>query len=250
MPTIFSTCKPFSTEERHIAQINAIKSWAALVPTPTIILFGNDKGTKEAADLIGAQHIADPPLHRCGSILVNKMWLAAQTLATDDLMVYFNSDIIVGQHFMTAITLAAERFTGPFLMIGHRDNLQLDRYLNFSEGWFSRLQGEVAERGHQHPACGKDYFVFRKPQFLDMPPFIVTAIEWDNWLVWNALQRRVPVIDATDFIKVIHQDHWRKKRGSVQTRINRALFTGAAKTTYVYDATWTLDGEGEFHKKC
>ena len=170
-------------------------------------------------------------------------------MALGDLMVYFNSDIVVGQHFMEAVNLAAARFDGPFLMIGHRDNLELDRYLDFSNGWFSRLQGEVAERGHQHPACGKDYFIFRKPQFFDMPPFIVTAIEWDNWIVWNTLQREVPLIDATDFIKVVHQDHWRKKRGSVQTRINRSLFAGANKTTYIYNATWAMDREGKFRKK-
>jgi hypothetical protein len=41
----------------------------------------------------------------------------------------------------------------------------------------------------------------------DSPPFAIGRTAWDNWLVYRARARRVPVVDATDALTVVHQAH-------------------------------------------
>ena len=53
-----------------------------------------------------------------------------------------------------------------------------------------------------------DYFVFPKNAGLhELPAFAVGRPAWDNWLVYQAPRRRIPVIDATQATTVFHQNH-------------------------------------------
>jgi hypothetical protein len=52
-----------------------------------------------------------------------------------------------------------------------------------------------------------DYFVFAKGMYDDMPRLIVGYCFWDNWMIWEALSYKIPVIDNTDSVVAIHQNH-------------------------------------------
>jgi hypothetical protein len=43
--------------QTHSNQRNALQSWFLLKPTPTVLLFGDDPGVKEAAAEYGAVHV-------------------------------------------------------------------------------------------------------------------------------------------------------------------------------------------------
>jgi hypothetical protein len=62
--------------------------------------------------------------------------------------------------------------------------------------------------------CGAsaiDYFIFTPGLWPYIPPFAVGRFTWDNWLVGNALEQGKKVVDATRFIKCIHQNHEYKR---------------------------------------
>jgi hypothetical protein len=52
-----------------------------------------------------------------------------------------------------------------------------------------------------------DYFIFRKKQFGCIPPFTVGRAGWDNWMIYNARKRMVPVVNGTKLIVAVHQNH-------------------------------------------
>jgi hypothetical protein len=58
-----------------------------------------------------------------------------------------------------------------------------------------------------HPPSGIDYFVFRRGLWREIPPFAVGRTMWDNWLIYSARARRVPVVDATASVMAVHQNH-------------------------------------------
>ena len=40
-----------------------------------------------------------------------------------------------------------------------------------------------------------------------LPPFAVGRPGWDNWMIYHARGRKMPVVDATESTLVIHQNH-------------------------------------------
>ena len=54
---------------------------------------------------------------------------------------------------------------------------------------------------------GLDVFVYPRWTFANMPPFSIGAFSWDNWLLHEARQRGLPVVDLTAATGVIHQNH-------------------------------------------
>ena len=57
-----------------------------------------------------------------------------------------------------------------------------------------------------HPKTGIDYFVFPK-LYLTKFDFAIGRTSWDNWLVYNARLNKHPVINGTQSIDIIHQNH-------------------------------------------
>ncbi|HOO93873.1 MAG TPA: hypothetical protein PKX94_10400, partial [Opitutales bacterium] len=55
--------------------------------------------------------------------------------------------------------------------------------------------------------AGSDYFFFKKSSLGALPEFVVGRPYWDNWMIYNARQKKLPVIDATLSILAIHQKH-------------------------------------------
>ena len=120
----------------------------------------------------------------------------------------------------------------------------MNRDFSYDAGWEDNISGKL------HSISGIDYFIFSNGLYLDVPPFLVGRWKWDNWLVWRALQS-VPVIDATEMITVIHQNHInRAKRvrdGGIEAKVNAKL--ARKNTKNIDDATWTLTKGGQCLKK-
>ncbi|MFC1704792.1 hypothetical protein ACFLZ6_00510 [Nanoarchaeota archaeon] len=197
MITIFSSPKAF---KGHISiiQKNAIKSWTLLEPKPEIILMGNERGTAEICKKLKLKHISDVKCNDSGTPLVNDIFKKAQKRSNNKILCYVNSDIILTNDFMGA--LSGVDFKN-FLMIGQRWDIEMKKPLNFKPSWEKKLSGKK-----QHPA-GMDYFVFTKNIWKEIPSFAIGRTIWDNWLVYKALLNKAPIIDASKVVKVIHQNH-------------------------------------------
>lgn len=206
MLTIFSIPKPFVG---HIGTIqrNAIQSWSLLHPRCEIILFGDDEGTAETAAEFGVRHVPDVAHNEFGTPLVNSLFETAERVATHDVLCYVNADIILMSSFMRAVqqVIGLRR---RFLMVGQRWDVYINELWNFKQSdWEKELSGFVRKHGKLHPPGGTDYFAFPRGLWQDLPPFAVGRPGWDNWLIYKARTRRIPVIDASIVTTVIHQNH-------------------------------------------
>jgi hypothetical protein len=251
MLTIFSTPKPF---QGHIGiiQRNAIQSWMRVHPDVEIILFGDEEGTAETACEFGLRHVPNVPRNEFGTKLLRGFFEPAQQMARHELLCYINCDIMILPTFSAAIERAASSFP-RFLMVGQRWNTDITEPWDFRDpNWNQQLEALVKNRGLLAGPLGIDYFVFRRGLYRNMPPLVIGRIWWDHWLIWRARSLRIPVVDATAFVKAVHQNHdysyhpagaagvWQDR----QARENYELAGGKWHLYTIEDATHRLTPAG------
>lgn len=257
MLTLFSIPKPF---QGHIGtiQTNAIQSWTLLRPACEIILFGNEEGTAEIAAKFGVQYIPDVEHNEYGTPLLNSLFDKAQQLASHRILCYVNADIILMSDFLRAVDRVRRRSflfrDRPFLLIGRRRDVAVEEAWDFTVGdWEERLQAYVQESGTLHSDWGIDYFVFFRGLWGKIPPFAIGRTAWDNWLIYRARFLCAQVIDATNVVTALHQNHEYSHSTGGKTGIfegpeakcNRELAGGEFHFSFsIRDATWILAEPG------
>lgn len=206
MLTIFTTPKRFKGHS-GVIQRNAIKSWALLKPTPQIILFGNDEGNAEAAAELKITHVPDLELSEKGTPLISSMFSLAHQMSTNPLLCFINADIMLTSRFVKALQVVSAA-KPQFLMTGRRTLFDLETLWDFDQArWESALSNQVAKEGKLDNYVAMDYFAFPRDVYRDVPPFVVGRARWDNWMVYSALRRHIPVVDATRDVLAIHLNH-------------------------------------------
>jgi len=206
MLTIFSTLKPF---KGHIGiiQRNAIASWALLHPRPEIILFGNEEGTAEAAMDIGALHVSQVARNEFGTPLLNDLFQKAEQLASHQTLCYVNADILLLDDFSEAVIRVRE-WRSQYLMVGRRWDVDICDPINFvAPGWQSSLRQLALRTNRQRSPEWIDYFAFNKGLGAGLLPFAIGRTWWDNWLVWHACSIGRPVVDLSESVMAVHQNH-------------------------------------------
>jgi hypothetical protein len=207
MLTLFSTPKPF---EGHIdvIQRNALRSWLEIHPDVEILLFGDDTGAAEVCRELGIGHVPNVRKNRYGTKYLASIYDQAQALARHDLVCHANCDIV----FLDDFSYAVERVTQmpePFLLAGRRWDVDIREPLPFEKlAWRDGVREVVTRTGKQRPSEWIDYFVFRKGLFhQQIPEFVIGRPGWDNWLLWYARHSGAKLIDATQVIRAVHQNH-------------------------------------------
>ncbi len=205
MVTLFSIPKPFRSHT-EIIQRNAIQSWTHLQPHVEIILLGDDEGTGNAAKRFGLRHLPTVARNDYGTPLLSDVLEQAEGMATRSLLCYVNADIILMEDFLEAVRSVVRR-KRRFLLAGRRWDIDIQEPLSFAAGWEAILRARVTAQGQLHPPTGIDYFVYPRKMWGDVPPFAIGRTVWDNWLVYRARALRVPVVDATEAVMAVHQNH-------------------------------------------
>ena len=227
MLTIFTTLKPLSVPHADNVQRNAIQSWMALAAPCEILLLGDDEGTAEIAAEYGLRH--EPHIARLNNNsppLANSIFTRGQELASFDLVMYINSDILLFNDFIPTLESILEQkknSSKPYLVIGQRLDLDLRERLDFQNPhWERLLRMEVKRHAKIRFYNGFDYFIFRKSDWLkEMPAFTVGAEHFDNWLVYRARSVGMDVINATQGITAIQQEY--ENRDSYAYTFNRKI---------------------------
>jgi hypothetical protein len=204
--TIFTAPKPFT--DLHIATIqrNAIQSWCHLGPEVEVLLVGEETGLAKTAAEFGLRCLAEVDRNDLGTPLVSSIFALAREASDSPLLAYVNADIMLLPDFVQAARDVRQQ-EEQFLVIGQRWDLEVQEPLDFSAGWELRLRDEVQRRGRLHLPAGSDYFIFPRQLFAEMPAFAIGRAGWDNWMIYAARRRSWPVIDATQSVTAIHQDH-------------------------------------------
>lgn len=252
MLTLFSIPKPFQGHI-DIIQRNAIKSWTLLQPRPEIILLGDDEGTAEIARELGLRHIPEVKRNEYGTPLVDSVFYTGQEAAAYPLVCYINADIILMSDFMNAVEKVIGQMKGrEFLLVSRRWNVEITELWDFKDPeWESKLRSYVRADGKLDDPSGIDFFLFPKGLWEYIPPFALGRTRWDNWFIYQARAKGVPVIDGTPVITIVHQQHdyshikgvkdakeWLKK--GPEARRNLELRGGFSHLFTILDATYVL----------
>ena len=263
MITLFTTPKPF-VGHAAIIQENALRSWSLLGSGTRVVLFGNDAGTAEMAQKLGLEHRPDIAVNEYGTPTLDGLFDQAQRISDHRLFCYVNADILLLSDFVSSVVRAAQR-KRRFLMVGLRRDVNINELLSFDSQWESSLRNMALTQGKLQRPTAIDYFVFTRGLYDGLPPFAVGRTAWDNWMIYRARSLRVPVIDATDSVTCIHQNHDYNhtkqapltKDGSAsarrgykwvwtgpEARRNFALAGGVSHLYTIWDCTHTLGPDG------
>jgi len=246
MLTLFTAPKSF---RGHIGMIqtNAIRSWQQIDSAAAVLLVGKEPGLEEAAAALGVQHLDSVTRSESGAPSLRSAFDVARRASPNRILCFVNADILLLDDFLPAVEQVAGRMD-RFLVVGQRWDLEVREPLSFEGGWEGRLRDQLARSGRLHRPVGSDYFVFPADQYGDLPDFTIGRSGWDNWMIFNARRRRIPVIDASRGITVVHQDHdyshlpgGRPHHGHPESLRNLELAGGREVSFRLEDADWRLD---------
>jgi hypothetical protein len=243
--TLFSAPKPFT--DPHIATIqrNALGAWLQL-PDVEVILIGDEPGLAETASEFGVRYIAEVARNDWGTPLVSSIFALARQVSKSPLLAYTNADMLYTSDFVASVTSVA-RQADEFLVIGQRWDVDIKEPLAIKPGWEVELRQYVKANGRLHSPQGSDYFIFPRHVYTDIPDFAIGRAGWDNWMIYHARRKYWPVIDATDAIMAVHQNHdyahlpgGQPHYDLEESRINAALAGGMGNLLNILDANAIL----------
>lgn len=203
--TIFAVPKAFRGHIGTIQQ-NAIRSWTRVGSNCEILLFGDDAGTAEAAAELGVRHEPDLARNEYGTPLVSDLFERVQRVATHDRLCYVNGDVVLTSELSHAVGRVAD-LARPVLLAGRRWRVALERPLDFQPGWEADLRQRAMATGWLDSVDCVDWFVFGRGLIGDLPDFALGRTRWDTWLLYRTRAAGALLIDATESVMAVHQEH-------------------------------------------
>lgn len=249
MITFFSSPRPFRGHFDAI-QRNAILSWKSVMPKCEIILFEDEEGTtKKVAEEFGTRYISNIACNEFGTPLLSDLIDKAQKFAQGEILAYINTDIILLSDFAEILKKVKEQWENSFLIVGRRWDLNITEPINFKEAdWAEKMKERLFRSGKLHGFSGMDYYISPRHIQFNHPPFVNGRFTADGWLVWRAKSMGIPVIDATEIITIIHQNHHapQKEKNCYETERKRSvqLAGGFSHILTLRDADWILTANG------
>jgi hypothetical protein len=207
MITIFTTAKPF-LGRAGITQRNALRSWKHLHSDVEVILFGDEDGAADMTRELGIRHEPKVERHPSGLKYIHTMFDRAQEIARHDALCYANCDIILTPDILDAARrVRAEKQN--FLIVGRRWDIEVKEPLEFSNiQWTDQIRARALATNNQRDEWWIDYFLFsRNLYYRKIPSFVIGRIGWDSWLTWWAKHSGAAVVDASEVVCAIHQNH-------------------------------------------
>jgi hypothetical protein len=205
--TLFTTCKPFVGRSAMI-QRNALRSWRQLCPPCEVLVFGNEAGVEGCCAELGFRHFPEVARNEFGTPLINNLFAQAERSAQNDYLAYVNADIMLTSDVIAA-TQTVRALFDKFLLIARRWNVDVDSEWEFAPAdWDGALRRYAAAHGTlEPPDGGTDVFVYRRGSLQNLPPFAIGRSRCDSMVILETRRRGLPVIDATEVLTSLHQNH-------------------------------------------
>jgi len=234
-----------------VIQRNAIASWTSLRPRPDIRLYGTEDGMAEIASSLGVRHETEIARNEFGTPMLDDLLTRARNFVQTPFLCYVNSDIILLQEFLDAVTTIGRLFP-QFLGVAHRLNIDIDEPLDFGQRGEEKLRREFLPKGAPGNSTAIDLFVFPPSTYTSVPPLVLGRAWFDQWLIKDARARNVPVVDITRVARAIHQNHeYIHIAGGQQgaywgeeARRNLAIYGGVPHTHTLLDVSHELLEDG------
>jgi hypothetical protein len=172
-----------------------------------IVLVGDEAGSAQVARELNCIHEPQLAYTRFGRPLVSSVIEAGERHAPHELICYINADVILTD----ALTSAVRQLAGlreQWVMVGRRWNVEIEGAWDFSEADSTERLTELAHRaGRLTGPSAIEYFVYKRGLWGAIPPFGKGSGREDNWLIHRALSLNAILVDATDAVLAVHQNH-------------------------------------------
>ena len=204
--TLFTAPKPFVDPHINITQRNTLRNWLALGDQVEVVVVGDDAGVAEVCSELGIPHLPDVRCNELGTPLISSIFELARGVNQSPFLLYSNADILFFPELVSVVgKLAQEK--DQFLGVGQRWDLTVEKPIDFSVEWEVPLRNEVQAHARLHRRTGSDYFLYPRDCFQSIPDFTVGRAGWDNWMIYHARWQNWPVVDLTQVLTVVHQNH-------------------------------------------
>jgi hypothetical protein len=244
--SLFAVPKAFDGHAGRI-QRNALATWRSL-PGVEILLLGGEKGVAAAAAASGAAHIPEIERTPSGAPRLDDVFRRAEARASSNALLYVNGDILLPENVVDCVEVV-RRVLPDALCVGQCLNVDV-------AGDMDRFDPDLERSGVLRGVGGIDYLAFRRGTFPALPPFALGRAFYDNWLIWNARRRGIPVVDLTEVVHALHQNHdydhlaggRRSAYSGDDARRNLELAGGRLHLFNIDDATHRLTKTGRLRR--
>lgn len=244
MITFYTIPRPFEGVFNTI-QRNAIESWQAIAPEAQIILMGANG--KDIAIEYGLEW-SDIKNSDNGVPLVNNAIAKAENLARYPVKVFCNTDNIFMNDLLLAINQVKAQLE-TFVIVGRRWDIDLEKRITFTTGWQVWLTNYIQLAAYHQGYSAVDYFAYTGDPWRDMPPFAVGHDRYDHWMVREAVMQGWPVIDASEKITMVHQNHPIKAGANLDDFATNEEMAELEHKWSIKYATWVLSASRGLVKK-
>ena len=142
-----------------------------------------------------------------GKPYLDSFWLAARAEYPEHVLIWLNSDIIVTPESFIRIDAAISTFPEA-TVISRRTDFNISRSFTVNDVFrdLNRVIDDATMNGALHDETGIDMFAFRaeSPVIDNIPPFVIGAYRWDNWLVFWSLREKLTVVDISKYGIMLH----------------------------------------------
>ena len=204
--TLFTAPKPFTDPHISMIQENTLRNWRALGDDIEVVVIGDEPGITEVCQSLGIRHLPDVRCNKKGTPLISSIFDLARGANDSPYLAYFNADILILPGLIESLEIIANH-KKQFLAVGQRWDLDLEEPLSFADGWEKELREKVQQNGKLHGQTGSDYFMYPRECFKDIPDFAVGRAGWDNWMIFHARRQHWPVVDLSESVTIVHQNH-------------------------------------------
>jgi hypothetical protein len=211
---------------------------------------GDDEGIADVAAQLGVKHEPHIARNEWGTPLVNSVFNTAESKASFSKLCYVNCDILLLSDFLPALE-ATWSYDNEAMTVGRRWDIDLGERLIFQPDWETEIRQKLMTSGRRQSHSAIDYFAFPKGIWGEIPPFALGRFRWDNWLLYDAISRKITVVDLTEYLVAIHQNHDYNFRlngtsvlESAEAKQNLALAKGETHLYTLLDVPFHLTPRG------
>lgn len=246
----FFTCPKAFNGHIGVIQRNAINSWRHVERNCEIILLGDEEGVKEFAEENNCKYFPNIE-KKDGRPLISSIFKHGQELASNSFCCWINSDIILMNDFAGIIEQIKRALVqNLFIVVGERVSLNIFNEIDLKEDT-EKIYKLAIEKGASDGLWAIDYFLFPKGMYNNVPPFVIGCSSYDNWLIWYCKNNHIPIINTSNVMLCIHQNHDHLSKGGFINSFsgsvaqgNQALAQGKKKcladSDYIFEKTGSL----------
>eukprot|EP00039_Didymoeca_costata_P025103 m.12344 g.12344 ORF g.12344 m.12344 type:complete len:666 (+) comp4637_c0_seq2:382-2379(+) len=236
LPSLEISSIPLTTKwpYSHVQAVLAVKSWLALTNTE-VLLFGDEPVCKEFMAQVTAYNDTRVSCHAipCKRFVagsnaiptVDCLFESARKRAKHDLLMFSNVDILFFSDLSHTLTTLSKQTSSDFFLVGKRRDLDVLPSYNMStplpssffdqvfqdddpKPWLQKLHQLSLQTAKNHPREGIDYMAFPKAITPKIPQFLIGRIQWDNWVLLQAIvDPGIVTFEAGDVIQAVHINH-------------------------------------------